>query len=76
LEERGITKTEVEKVVANPGEVLDAEPSNRKIAQTIISKAGKKFLYRVVYDSKNGEKKVITAYRTTKIKKCLREGKK
>ena len=76
LEERRISKAEAEKVLNKPREILDTDIPTRKIAQKIIIKAGKKFLYRVIYMIKNGNKLIITIYRTTKIKKYLRGDKK
>ncbi|OGC25355.1 hypothetical protein A2291_03015 [candidate division WOR-1 bacterium RIFOXYB2_FULL_42_35] len=73
LTERGIAKAEVERVINKPHQVLTTGIPGRQVAQKILSKGGKRFLYRVVYAIENTTKIVITAYRTSKIKKYLRE---
>ena len=74
--ERNISKAEVERVMADPDEILSADVPARKIAQKIVSRSAKKFLYRVIYREEKGNKLIITVYRTTKIRKYLRGGKK
>ena len=71
LFERNLSEIDVEQVVNKPDEVLEIEGTKRQIAQKILKRDGRNFLYRVVYEERNI---IITAYRTTKVDKYLRKG--
>ncbi len=64
----GITKEIVENVLKNPAQVV-AGDMNTVIAQ----KKWTKGLLRVIFTSSGNEKKIITFYYTTKIKKYFKE---
>jgi len=64
----GITKEIVENVLENPAQVV-AGDMNTLVAQ----KRWGKGLLRIVFTSSGDEKKIITFYYTTKIKKYLKE---
>jgi len=67
--ERNITQREVERVLNNPDLVIESTVKGRQIAQKILIKSKRKFLYRVIFAGKDKTKLVITVYRTTKINK-------
>ena len=74
--ERNIDQKLVEDVLSRPDEVIDNKEKDRKIAQKIFTKDGKKFLYRVIFSKEDpNENLVITVYRTTKIDKYYRRKK-
>ncbi|MHA1649275.1 MAG: DUF4258 domain-containing protein, partial [Candidatus Helarchaeota archaeon] len=64
---RKITKNEVLKVLNNPDEILRDKFGN-KVAQKIIGN----FLLRVFYLEEKDKITIITAYRTSKLKKYLK----
>lgn len=73
LIERSISLAEVKKVLLSPDQTIETTIKGRKIAQKILSRSKIKFLYRVVYTKEGSDYLVITAYRTTKIKKYFEE---
>jgi len=68
LEERGIEKDMVEKLLKHPQQVIKGK-EGEEIAQGIFERTSKDFLLRVVYTREGKEPKVITAYWTSKIEK-------
>lgn len=74
LGERNISIKEAEKILKHPDQIIKGRDKDREIAQKIILKNKKRFLYRVIYKKENSSCMVITAYRTTKIKKYFKEG--
>lgn len=71
LKERGICEDLVKKILLHPSQVIDSY-GGRKISQDIIEYQGEQFLIRVIYQESEIEIKVITVYRTTKLKKYWR----
>lgn len=69
LRERKINLAEIKTIFKKPDQIIDGAYRGRKIAQKIIKRNGKKFLYRVIFKSQNLSHIVITAYRTSKIEK-------
>lgn len=73
LFERGLTLNNVKATLENPDQVICGNSKEIKIAQKICKNKGKKFLYRVVFIEQDDKYKVVTVYRTSKIKKYLKE---
>lgn len=76
LKERNIGLNIVFKVLNKPDQIIETAFRNRQIAQKIIISGKKKFLYRVIFIKERNVGKIITVYKTTKINKYLKEGKK
>ena len=74
LLERKISLREVEKTLKKADQVVEGSSKGIKIAQKIIKKGKKNFLYRVVFKEEKETQLIITVYRTTKIKKYFKGG--
>jgi len=68
LEERGIEKGMVEKLLRHPQQVIKGK-QGEQIAQGIFDRAGRDFLLRAAYTREERMLKLITAYWTSKIEK-------
>ena len=66
MKSRNITTDKIKKTLDNPDKLIDNSFGN-KIAQKLFGN----ILYRVVFFSRNNEKVIITAYKTTKFKNYL-----
>ncbi|MGD9976016.1 MAG: DUF4258 domain-containing protein [Desulfatirhabdiaceae bacterium] len=70
---RGISLSLVDAILQNPQQIVD-EYGNRKTYQSIIvSETGKDYLVRIIVDDTEMPGKVITVYKTGKIKKYWRQ---
>jgi hypothetical protein len=70
---RGISSFLVDSILQNPQQIVD-EYGNRKAYQSIIvSETGKDYLVRVIVNDAVMPGKVITVYKTGKIKKYWRQ---
>ena len=69
---RQITEEQVKNVLLNPEEVLMVS-AYRKIYQSVLLFKGEAYLYRVFVDSYTNPPEVVTAYRTSKVKKYRRQ---
>jgi len=68
IQERKISKEEVEKIIRNPEKVI-RKSKYRYIAQGKIKFDGRIFLLRIIYDKINQDKEIVTVYRTSKLEK-------
>jgi len=68
MQERKISKEEVEKIIKNPDKVI-RKSKYRYIAQGKIKFNEETFLLRVIYDKIDEEKEIVTVYRTSKLEK-------
>ena len=68
IKERGIKKKLVREILLAPDQIVIGH-KKRKIAQKIVFEGKFKFLYRVVYLEENKSFVVVTAYKTTNIKR-------
>ena len=72
LNRRGIPLSALEAVLQNPQQMVPTN-ENRVIYQSMVdSSDGKQFLLRAIVDPRYEPFLVVTAYRTTKIKKYWR----
>jgi hypothetical protein len=73
MERRGISREEVDRVVANPGQSID-HGSGRVVFQSRITveEPVRSYLLRVILDVNRQPPEVVTAYRTSKIGKYWR----
>ena len=70
---RGISLDIIEETLISPL-LVNEEPNNRKSYQKVFKSSNeKKYLIRVIVEVKNKELMVITAYRTSKINKYIKE---
>jgi ABC-type sugar transport system substrate-binding protein len=73
MNRRGISEDLVQAVLQNPGQIVD-EYGNMKAYQAITgSETGKNYLVRVIVNDTVEPEKVVTVYKTSKIKKYWRE---
>jgi len=73
MNRRGISEDLVQAVLQNPGQIVD-EYGNMKAYQSITgSETGKNYLVRVIVNDTVEPEKVVTVYKTSKIKKYWRE---
>lgn len=73
MDRRGITRNLVETILQNPQQIVD-EYGNNKAYQSIINlRTGKDYLFRVIVNDNVDPVKVVTVYKTSKIKKYWRE---
>ena len=73
MKRRGLTDDLVETILQNPQQIVD-EYGNRKAFQSIVKLgAGKDYLVRVIVNDTVEPTKVVTAYKTGRIKKYWRE---
>ncbi len=68
LEERGIEKGMVEEILRQPQQAIKGK-EGKEVAQSVVERAGKDLLLRVVYTREGKELKIITAYWASKIEK-------
>jgi len=68
IQERKISKEEVEKIIRNPEKVI-RKSKYRYIAQGKIKFDGRIFLLKIIYDKINQDKEIVTVYRTSKLEK-------
>jgi len=71
MQRRGITNTEIEGVVRNPGQVLPAK-KGRQVFQSKVGAAGQ-LLLRVVVKEEPAAYAVVTVYLTNKVAKYWRQ---
>lgn len=65
---RGIELDIVEKIIRNPKQVLESE-KNRKVYQDIIEfENNKQYVVRIIIDETKDINKVVTVYKSSKIK--------
>lgn len=76
LKERGIKIARAKKTVANPEQIIKAK-GGRRVAQRRFfdSQKGKTYLLRVIFKERNNQRTVITGYRTSKVEKYWKGGK-
>jgi hypothetical protein len=73
MERRGIPLNIVESVLHNPQQIVD-EYGQKKAYQSIIDMGtGKDYIVRVVVNDSVNPAKVVTVYKTSKIKKYWRQ---
>jgi len=73
MNRRGISEDLVLAVLQNPGQIVD-EYGNMKAYQSITgSETGKNYLVRVIVNDTVEPEKVVTVYKTSKVKKYWRE---
>ena len=73
MNRREISEDLVQAVLQNPGQIVD-EYGNMKAYQSITgSETGKNYLVRVIVNDTVEPEKVVTVYKTSKIKKYWRE---
>ena len=73
LTERTLSKKLVEETLAQPDEIL-SDSSGNLVAHKIKAINGIAFLVRVFYTEEAGNKRILTIYLTTKIKKYYGRG--
>jgi hypothetical protein len=73
LKERNINLRDVEATIKNPDQVVEGHSFGRKVAQKVICKGNKKFLYRTVFKKENEKWVIITVYRTTNLERYSKE---
>jgi hypothetical protein len=72
MNRREIPENLVQTILQNPGQIVD-EYGNMKAYQSIIgSETGKNYLVRVIVNDTVEPEKVVTVYKTSKIKKHWR----
>ena len=72
MNRREIPENLVQTILQNPGQIVD-EYGNMKAYQSIIgSETGKNYLVRVIVNDTVEPEKVVTVYKTSKIKKYWR----
>ena len=71
IQRRNIQPDDIQQVFRNPQQVLPARPG-RQIYQSIIDMNEKSYLIRLIIDEGNPPI-LVTAYRTSKIKKYWRQ---
>ncbi|MDI6788900.1 MAG: hypothetical protein QME51_11060 [Planctomycetota bacterium] len=71
LEERKIATELVRETVSSPQQVVTGK-RGRQIAQSKFIEQDKEYLLRVIFTEKAGHRLVITAYKTSNIKKYWR----
>ncbi len=72
MNRREIPENLVQTILQNPGQIVD-EYGNMKAYQSIIgSGTGKNYLIRVIENDTVEPEKVVTVYKTSKIKKYWR----
>jgi hypothetical protein len=73
IHSRKLTRERVIEVVSNPEQVVPAL-GNRYFVQSRYEEGGKQFLLRVLVEEINGERRVLTVYPTSKVRKYWLEG--
>lgn len=72
MKRRGITPAMVEATIRSPGQVIPSV-KGREIYQSLIGRNGRLLLRVIVKEDENAYH-VVTAYKTSRIKKYWREG--
>ena len=74
MNRRQISESDIEQILSNP-EQIEKIRSGRVVCQSLIKlgKPSKKYLLRVFVDIDRKPMEVVTAYRTTKVKKYWRQ---
>jgi hypothetical protein len=68
MEQRGIKKELVEKIIHNPDNIIRQDKELRIYSKLVIE-SSKDYLYRVFINTLKEPKLVVTVYKTSKIKK-------
>jgi hypothetical protein len=74
LERRGIPEQWVTETVISPTQLVEGY-GGRKVAHNKYLIGGKEFLLRVVYEEKEEQNVVLTAYLTSQVSRYWKEGK-
>ncbi len=74
MERRGLSEKAVAQILSAPGQRLEVA-SGRVVLQSKILFEGKEYLVRVFVDINKRSVEVVTAYRTSRIKRYWREEK-
>ncbi|MBI5213277.1 MAG: DUF4258 domain-containing protein [Nitrospirae bacterium] len=73
MDRRGIPRNQVETILQDPQQIVD-EYGQKKAYQSIIDMGtGKDYLVRVIVNDSVNPAKVVTVYKTSKIKKYWRQ---
>jgi hypothetical protein len=73
MDRRGVLRNWVEAILQNPQQIVD-EYGQKKAYQSIIDMGtGKDYIVRVVVNDSVNPAKVVTVYKTSKIKKYWRQ---
>lgn len=64
---RGIEEDIVWQILTAPGQVIVA--GDKTVYQSVVNETGKQYLVRVIVNNKKAPNLVITAYKTSKIRK-------
>jgi hypothetical protein len=73
MNRREISENLVQTILQNPGQIVD-EYGNMKAYQSImVSETGKNYLVRIIVNKTVEPEKVVTVYKTSKIKKYWRQ---
>ncbi|MCL0036317.1 DUF4258 domain-containing protein [Dehalococcoidia bacterium] len=72
IKQRGIPLEWVEQTLGSPNQITNGY-EGRKVAQKLYNVNDKKMLLRVVYETAEGVRVVITAYLTTQIERYWRK---
>ena len=68
---RKLSREQVRQVAENPDQIIDED--DRRVAQSrFVDSTGREYILRVVYETEGEDKLVVTAYRTSKVRKYWR----
>ena len=73
MNRRRISEDLVQSVLQNPGQIVDEYGSMKAYQSITGSETGKNYLVRVIVNDTVEPEKVVTVYKTSKIKKYWRE---
>ena len=73
MNRRGISEDLVQAVLQNPGQIADEYGNMKAYQSTTGSGTGKSYLVRVIVNSTVKPEKVVTVYKTSKIRKYWME---
>ncbi len=71
VERRGIPPDWLQRVLSDPEQVVEAF-GGRRALQSRFEAEGRTYLLRVIVEDRGGMTRVVTAYRTSKVKKYWR----
>jgi len=74
MERRGLTRAVIENILKAPGQAFETRPG-RMVYQSVTKfhPAGKEYIVSVFLDIDRNPAEVVTAYRSTRVKKYWRE---
>ncbi len=70
IKRRGISERWIKETILNPDQQMSGH-TGRTVAQKLYKRGDKEMLLRVIYEEKNNEATIISAYLTSQIKRYL-----